>query len=117
MTGPLSSVVGLSSYQINSSTVNITWSPPFTLPGTNIIGYNINISVAANGNNVSLFTMDTHYVLLLTDITTSSSEQISITVAGYNGLDGGTDDTLKIYVPAGDWNYQTIVMLLKLSLQ
>ena len=44
-------------------------------------------------------------MLLLTDITDSSSEQISITVAGYNGLDGDIDGTLEIYLPAGDWIY------------
>ena len=98
MTGPLSSVVGLSYSFINSSTVNITWSPPFTLPGTNIIGYNI----SNNLNSVQTFTMETYYVLLLTDITDSSSEQISITVVGYNGLDGDIDGTLEIYLPAGD---------------
>ncbi len=53
-----------------SSTVNITWSPPFTLPGTNIIGYNI--SVAINGSNsASLFTMESHYEFILTSVTNS----------------------------------------------
>ena len=112
MTGPLSSVVGLSYSFINSSTVNITWSPPFTLPGTNIIGYNI----SNNLNSVQTFTMETYHVLLLTDITNSSSEQISITVAGYNGLDGGIDGTLEIYLPAGDHNCN-IFFVAKLSLQ
>ena len=53
-----------------SSTVNITWSPPFTLPDTNIIGYNI--SVAINGSNsASLFTMESHYEFILTSVTNS----------------------------------------------
>ncbi len=86
-TGPLSSVGDLSYSFINSSTVNITWSPPFTLPGTNIIGYNI--SVAINGSNsTEVFTSDNYYILSLTD---SSCDQISITVSGYNGLDGDTN--------------------------
>ena len=95
--GPLSSVGGLSYSFINSSTVNITWSPPFTLPGTNIIGYNI--SVAINGSNsASLFTMKSCYEF----VTNSPSDQISLTVSGYNGLDGDTSSTLEIYLQAGN---------------
>ena len=55
-------------------------------------------------------------MLLLTDITNSSSEQISITVASYNGLDGDIDGTLEIYQPEGNWNYQTIVIYCFMSL-
>ena len=83
MTGPLSSVVGLSYSFINSSTVNITWSPPFTLPGTNIIGYNISVATSNDSTNVT--TSNNYYVLSLTD---SSCDKIIVTVSGYNGLDG-----------------------------
>ncbi len=110
-TGPLSSVGGLSYSFINSSTVNITWSPPFTLPGTNIIGYNI--SVAINGSNSdSLFTMESYYEFILTSVTNSSCDQISITVTGYNGLDGDTSNTLEIYLPAGN-NIYVITLALE----
>ena len=83
ITGPLSSVGGLSYSFINSSTVNITWSPPFTLPGTNIIGYNISVATSNDSTNVT--TSDNYYVLSLTD---SSCDKIIVTVSGYNGLDG-----------------------------
>ena len=43
----LSSVSDLASSFIDPSSVNISWSPPFTLPGTTITGYNI--SVTSNG--------------------------------------------------------------------
>ena len=86
MTGPLSSVVGLSYSFINSSTVNITWSPPFTLPGTNIIGYNISVATRNDSTNViEDTTSDNYSVLSLTD---SSCDKIIVTVSGYNGLDG-----------------------------
>ena len=101
MTGPLSSVVGLSYSFINSSTVNITWSPPFTLPGTNIIGYNISVATS-NDSTVEAFTSNSYHVLLLTDITDSSCNEIIITVSGYNGLDGENNTISGIYRPTGN---------------
>ena len=86
-TGPLSSVGGLSYSFINSSTVDITWSPPFTLPGTNIIGYNI--SVATNTSTVEAFTPN-NYI----EITVSTCIETIITVTGYNGLDGESSTIL-----------------------
>ena len=86
VSGPLSSVGDLSHSFINSSTVNISWSPPFTLPGTAITGYNI--SVTSNGTTTNYFTSDCYYVLQLRDITDSPCNEVNITVSGYNGLDG-----------------------------
>ena len=96
--GPLSPVGGLSSTFINSSTVNISWSPPFTLPGTAITGYNI--SVTSNGTTTNYFTSDSYYVLQLSDITDSPCNEISITVSGYNGLDGETNEIQRM--PCGE---------------
>ena len=96
MTGPLSSVGGLSYSFINSSTVNITWSPPFTLPGTNIIGYNILVATSNDSTTISYFTSNSYHALLLTD---SSCNEIIITVSGYNGLDG-ENNTIS-YLPTG----------------
>ena len=97
--GPLSEVGDLSSSFINSSTINISWSPPFTLPGTGITGYNI--SITGNGTTTNYFTSDSYYVLHLSDITDSRCDKINITVSGYNGLDG-EDET--IYAQSGDVN-------------
>ena len=81
---------------INSSTVNITWSPPFTLPGTNIIGYNISVATSNDSITINYFTSNSYHVLLLTD---SSCNDIIITVSGYNGLDG-ENNTIS-YLPTG----------------
>ena len=95
--GFLSSVGDLSYTYIDSSTVNISWSPPFTLPGTDITGYNI--SVTSNGTvTTNYFTSNTYFVLLLTDITNSSCDEISITVSGYNGLNGDNNTVSGIYL-------------------
>ena len=99
-TGPLSSVVGLSSYPIDSSTVNITWSPPFTLPGTNIIGYNI--SVATNTSTVEAFTLN-NYI----EITVTTCIETDITVTGYNGLDGESN-TIS-YPPTSNQNVNSCI--------
>ncbi len=87
ISGPLSSVDGLSYSFIDSSTINISWSPPFTLPGTHITGYNISVTTS-NGTTTDYYTSNSYYVLLLTDITDSPCDQITITVSGYNGLNG-----------------------------
>ena len=97
--GPLSSVGVLFSSFINSSTVNISWSPPFTLPGTAITGYNI--SVTSNTKTTDYFTSDSYYVLQLSDITDSPCDEINITVSGYNGLDGEINSISGIYLPSG----------------
>ena len=90
---PLSLVGDLSSSFINSSTINISWSPPFTLPGTTITGYNI--------LTTNYFTSDSYYVLQLSDITDSPCNEINITVSGYNGLDGEINSISGIYLPSG----------------
>ena len=85
--GPLSSVDDLSYSFINSSTINISWSPPFTLLGTHITGYNISVTTS-NNTTTDYFKSSSYYVLLLTDITDSPCDQITIIVSGYNGLKG-----------------------------
>ena len=99
--GPLSSVGDLSSSFINSSTINISWSPPFTLPGTSITGYNI--SVTSNGTTTNYFTSDSYYVLQLSNITDSPCNEINITVSGYNGLDGEINSISGLYFPSGNY--------------
>ena len=84
VSGSLSSVGDLSSSFVNPSTINISWSPPFTLPGTAITGYNI--SVASNGTTTNYFTSDSYYVLQWRDSFICNDTRV--TVSGYNGLDG-----------------------------
>ena len=98
--GSLFSVGDLSSSFINSSTVNISWSPPFTLPGTAITGYNI--TVTSNGITTNYFTSDSYYVLHLSNITDSPCDEISIKVSGYNGLDGKINSISGLYLPSGE---------------
>ena len=100
--GRLSSVVDLFYSFIDSSTVNISWSPPFTLPGTDITGYNVS-ATASNGTTANHFTSNSYYELSLTDITDSPCTEVIITVSGYNGLDG--ENTTLTGVSSGNDNY------------
>ena len=85
--GRLDSVGSLSFSFINSTSVNISWSPPFTLPGTTITGYNISIStITSNGTTTNYFTLDSFYVLEWSD--DFICNDTSVAVSGYNGLDG-----------------------------
>ena len=88
---------GLSYSFIDSSTINISWSPPFTLPGTHITGYNISVTTS-NGTTTDYYTSNSYYVLLLTNITDSPCDQITITVSGYNGLNGEDESISGIYL-------------------
>ena len=81
------SAVGDLLYTSTDSSINISWSPPFTLPGTDITGYNISVTTS-DGTTTDYYTSNSYYVLLLTDITDSPCDQINITVSGYNGLNG-----------------------------
>ena len=95
ISGPLSSVGDLSYSMINCSTINISWSPPFTLPGTHITGYNISVTTS-NGTTTDYYTSNSHYQLSLTDITVSPYNDFTsqVTVSGYNGLDGSESSSI-----------------------
>ena len=54
MLGLLKSVRDLNATIINSTTVLISWSPPFTLDGVPILGYNVTISTSCSGENETL---------------------------------------------------------------
>ena len=84
--GPLLYVSDLMSFTVDSSTINISWSPPFTLPGTAITGYNI--SFTSNGTTTNYFTSDSYYLLQLSN--SFSCNDTSVAVSGYNGLNGET---------------------------
>ena len=73
---------------MNSSTVNISWNAPFTLPGTSISGYNISVT-SINGTSSNLFTLNNYYLLYSMEI--GNCYVINITVSGFNGQNGETE--------------------------
>ena len=71
---------------IDSFTVNISWSPPFALPGTSVAEYNI--SVTNNGATIDFTTSNSYFVLQLSNITDSPCDEINVTVSRYNTVSG-----------------------------
>ena len=82
--GFLESVEDLTMTPINSTTVLISWSPPFTLDGVPILGYNVTIT---NRENESMWKwVDTGQLLY----TPSHLEDIStVTVVPINEVGAG----------------------------
>ena len=54
----LEPVTGITLSSINSTTVLISWSPPSTLEGVPILGYNVTITNTVTGENVQNFSTD-----------------------------------------------------------
>ena len=54
ITGLLESVSNLTVVSINSTTVLISWSPPFTLEGVPILGYDIIIANSVKNETISV---------------------------------------------------------------
>ena len=52
--GLLESVSNLTVTPVNSTTVLISWSPPFTLDGVPILGYNVTITNTTSGENETM---------------------------------------------------------------
>ena len=63
-TGLLESVSNLAVTLIDSIIVLISWSPPFTLEGLPILGYNVTITNTTSGENETALVEDTMYTLL-----------------------------------------------------
>ena len=84
---------------VDSSSLNISWNSPFTLPGTHITGYNI--SVTSIMFDISQFITDTYYVLTAPN-NTDPCDEINITVSGYNGAGNGEmTTTSSLYFQTG----------------
>ena len=66
-----------------------------------ITGYNVTVTTCSNGTTSNYFTSDSHYVLRLSDITDSPCNEISLTMSGYNGLDGEANIVSRIYLTSG----------------
>ena len=57
--GLLESVGDISMFLVNSTTALISWSPPFTLEGVPILGYNVTIANTMSEENETQFVGET----------------------------------------------------------
>ena len=91
-TGLLESVSNLTVTHINSTTVLISWSPPFTLEGVPILGYNVTITNTTSGENETMLVEDT---TLLYSIDHPDLENIfTVTVVPINEVGAGNSTLL-----------------------
>ena len=91
--GLLESVRNLTVTPVNSISVLISWSPPFTLEGVPILGYNITITNNASGKNKTMLVEDT---TLLYSIDHSDSENnFTVTVVPINEVGAGQPAALQ----------------------
>ena len=89
----------------DSATINVSWTPPFTLPGTHINGYNV--FVTAKGFTANYFTSESFCMLNL-NISNLFCDVMNITISGYNGLNGEANSLSEIYLPTGICLYSSM---------
>ena len=88
-TGLLESVSNLTVTLINSlvTTALISWSPPFTLEGVPILGYNVTITNTTSGENVTMLVEDT--TLLYSIDHPDPENNFTVTVVPINEVGAG----------------------------
>ena len=93
-TGPLASVGDLNYTYINGSSVNLTWTAPYTLDNVPITGYHVddgfNNITTTNNTNITLSATDPD----VCDITT-------ITISPINGAGIGQTNNISFYYQRG----------------
>ena len=93
--GLLKSVRDLNATIINSTTVLISWSPPFTLEGVPILGYNVTIATYSGKNETISVEGDTGTTLCYSIEGHSDPESnFKITVVSVNVLGAGEPATI-----------------------
>ena len=73
---------------INSTTVLISWSPPFTLEGVPILGYNVTITNTTSGENETMLVEDTT-LLYSIDNNPDPENNFTVTVTPINEVGAG----------------------------
>ena len=98
--GLLESVSNLTVTLINSTTVLISWSPPFTLEGVPILGYNVTITNTTSGENETMLVEDT--TLLYSIDHPDPKNNFTVTVVPINEVGAGEP---KVYVKSTEINF------------
>ena len=95
-TGLLASVGDLNYTYINGSSVNVTWTAPYTLDNVPITGYHVDDGV----NNFNTTNNDTSIVLSTTDPLDVCNITI-ITISPINGAGIGQTNNISFYYQRG----------------
>ena len=89
ITGLLESVSDLTVVSINSTTVLISWSPPFTLEGVPILGYNVTITNTTSGENETMSVEGDTTMLYYSIDHPDPDNNFTVTVVPINGAGPG----------------------------
>ena len=99
--GLLESVSNLTVVSINSTTVLISWSPPFTLEGVPILGYNVTITNTTSGEELETAnTTMLNYTFSIDHPDPDSN--FTVTVVPINGAGPGENVTKCFLFPIGE---------------
>lgn len=108
--GPLGEVGDLKYKFISINKILVTWTPPFTLPGTVIIGYNVTVTIKSSNEKwiQDRFMTASQYTLHITDVGVLNviCSGISVKVSGYNGLNGKAK-VINLQFNSGEFMCQT----------
>ena len=91
--GLLESVSNLTVTPLNSTTILIFWSPPFTLEGVPILGYNVTITNTTSGENETMLVEDT--TLLYSIDHPDPGNNFTVTVVPINEVGTGEPNYVK----------------------
>ena len=91
--GLLKPVSDLNVTLINSTTVLISWSPPFTLEGVPILGYNVTITNTTSGENETMSVEGDTTMLYYSIDHPDPDNNFTVTVVPINGAGPGEDAT------------------------
>ena len=84
-TGLLESVSDLTVTRVNSSTVLISWSPPFTLEGVPILGYNVTVTNTTSVENETMSVEEDTTMLYYSINHSDPDNNFTITIVSING--------------------------------
>ena len=98
LAGLLESVSNLTVVTINSTTVLISWSPPFTLEGVPILGYTVTITNTTSGENETM-SVEGDTTMLYYSIDHPGPDNFTVTVVPINGAGPGEPAFTTIFSP------------------
>ena len=110
--GLLGPVSDLTVVPVNSTTVLISWSPPFTLEGVPILGYNVTITNTTSGENETMSVEGDATMLYHSIDHPDPDNNFTVTVVPINGAGPGEDATTLFSFSFGEPQYTTVIIYL-----
>ena len=99
-------VSNLTVVSINSTTVLISWSPPFTLEGVPILGYNVTIINTTSGENETMSVEGDTTMLYYSIDHPDPDNNFTVTVVPINGAGPGeSTDIVFVFLPVDQSEY------------